>query len=551
MLLNQQITAVNMSNLPIIYKLCRIAKIMETVNAEVKWRPDNTKVSPGFLIESLVISTLSCRKPLWKMHEFWTQDELDFFYPELGLEEKWLSDDAYARALDKFSDIKMGQLVSKISMEMLKMHELSLESVHLDTTSKSVQGVYEDDAEGSFDITYGYSKDKRPDLKQYKIGCAVQQNGLVVMGDIMAGNHSDNQWNPSAIKSMSSFFEGKGYSEVTFIGDSATVASYESLKQLAGLKFISRLPETFGIAEELKREAFEKNKFISAGKMAVKETSADYQVAGFVRELDGNTYRFIVVHSSALETRKENTQKRSIEKALTSMAKKAAKLEKEAFACEPDALGVLQTLMREVENAGFKCGGHVETRQAKSYSKRGRPKQNDEGSVEVTYHAIVVISGPDETVYQQKLKEDSTFVLITSMLDEKLLSDIEVLREYKHQNSVEEAFRFLKSPVYLGQTLLNRKERVEAMGYVFILVLMIACYLQFRVRKALAEKNEYVLDPGNKKNTRPSVKRIFEILEDVLVMITPQGRYFPANINPRILKMIEWTGFDPRIYLEN
>ncbi|SCZ80363.1 hypothetical protein [Acidaminobacter hydrogenoformans] len=64
MLLNQQITAVNMSNLPIIYKLCRMAKIMETVNAEVNWRLENTKVSPGFLIESLVISTLSCRKPL-------------------------------------------------------------------------------------------------------------------------------------------------------------------------------------------------------------------------------------------------------------------------------------------------------------------------------------------------------------------------------------------------------------------------------------------------------------------------------------------------------
>ncbi|SCZ80362.1 hypothetical protein [Acidaminobacter hydrogenoformans] len=143
------------------------------------------------------------------MHEFWTQDDLDFIYPELGLEEKWLSDDAYARAHDKFSDIRMGHLVSKISMEMLKMHDLSLESVHLDTTSKSVQGVYEDDAEGNFHITYGYSKDKQPDLKQYKIGCADQQNGLVVMGDIIAGNHSDNQWNPSAIKLMSSFFRGK------------------------------------------------------------------------------------------------------------------------------------------------------------------------------------------------------------------------------------------------------------------------------------------------------------------------------------------------------
>lgn len=133
------------------------------------------------------------------------------------------------------------------------------------------------------------------------------------------------------------------------------------------------------------------------------------------------------------------------------------------------------------------------------------------------------------------------------LMPEYLIKDVDVFREYKHQNSVEEAFRFLKSPVYLSQTLPNPKERVEAMGYVFILVLILACYLQFRVRRALAEKNEYVLDPGNKRNIRPSVKRI---LEDVLVMVTPEGRFFPANINRRILKMIDWAGFDPKIYLE-
>ncbi|MGV8150051.1 MAG: hypothetical protein ACLKAK_13200, partial [Alkaliphilus sp.] len=82
----------------------------------------------------------------------------------------------------------------------------------------------------------------------------------------------------------------------------------------------------------------------------------------------------------------------------------------------------------------------------------------------------------------------STFVLITSILDEKEVSDSEILAEYKQQNSIEQAFKFLKNPVYLGQTLLNRKNRVEAMGYVFILVLMIACYLQYRVRKSLEDK---------------------------------------------------------------
>ncbi|MGV8145622.1 MAG: hypothetical protein ACLKAK_04380 [Alkaliphilus sp.] len=55
MISTQKIKSENMSCVPIIYKLCRMAKIMETVNREIVLRSDNSKVSPGFLIESLVI----------------------------------------------------------------------------------------------------------------------------------------------------------------------------------------------------------------------------------------------------------------------------------------------------------------------------------------------------------------------------------------------------------------------------------------------------------------------------------------------------------------
>lgn len=69
----------NMSNVPIIHGMCRIARIMETVNEMVAWDEDRAKISPWFLIESLVITILCNRRPLWKMHEFWTRSNLDFF----------------------------------------------------------------------------------------------------------------------------------------------------------------------------------------------------------------------------------------------------------------------------------------------------------------------------------------------------------------------------------------------------------------------------------------------------------------------------------------
>ena len=45
----------------------------------------------------------------------------------------------------------------------------------------------------------GFSKDNHPELKQFKIGTAVQQQGLPVMGELLAGNKADAEWNPETV----------------------------------------------------------------------------------------------------------------------------------------------------------------------------------------------------------------------------------------------------------------------------------------------------------------------------------------------------------------
>lgn len=267
--------------------------------------------------------------------------------------------------------------------------------------------------------------------------------------------------------------------------------------------------------------------------------------------MDEATYQFVVVRSTALQAKKKITQARNIEKEKKSLEKKAKALYKQSFACEADALNALENFRKIVVSKCFICTCDVEIEQKAMHSKRGRPNSSDQAMICELFRVNVAITGPDEESFVKKLQMDSTFILISSILNEEEYSDAELLEEYKKQISIEQTFRFLKNPVYLGQTLLNRKERVEAKGYVFILVLMIACYLQYRVRKSLEENNEFVLDPGNKKNRRPSIKRIFEILETVVVLVMPQGRFFPANTNPRIYQMIEWAGFEPEIYLKN
>ncbi|MGI6649667.1 MAG: hypothetical protein ACOX5W_11630 [Bacillota bacterium] len=49
---------------PVVTRLCRLAKIRELVNEIVLWREDNSKISPGLLIETLIISIFCGRMPL-------------------------------------------------------------------------------------------------------------------------------------------------------------------------------------------------------------------------------------------------------------------------------------------------------------------------------------------------------------------------------------------------------------------------------------------------------------------------------------------------------
>jgi len=56
------------------------------------------------------------------------------------------------------------------------------------------------------------------------------------------------------------------------------------------------------------------------------------------------------------------------------------------------------------------------------------------------------------------------FILATNVLDIDELTDDDVLREYKAQQSTERGFRFLKDPLFFTSSVfLNSTERVAAM----------------------------------------------------------------------------------------
>lgn len=120
-----------------------------------------------------------------------------------GLTAQDFSDDAIARTLDKISAAGVESLFGQISLAGLAAFNVPTCHLHADTTSISLAGAYEeceeDDYEG-LSVCHGYSKDKRPDLKQVVMGKVVTEHGIPLVSMPLDGNTSDTEFNRLALE---------------------------------------------------------------------------------------------------------------------------------------------------------------------------------------------------------------------------------------------------------------------------------------------------------------------------------------------------------------
>jgi len=118
--------------------------------------------------------------------------------------------------------------------------------------------------------------------------------------------------------------------------------------------------------------------------------------------------------------------------------------------------------------------------------------------MEIRYRIEAEIE-PNREYYAGKIKKLGRFVLVTNDLD---LDPDRLLANYKNQAQVERGFRFLKANSFrVSEIFLKKNTRIEALAMIMTLSLFIYSLTEFRVRKALKERNETVPNPG-KTNTK-------------------------------------------------
>ena len=542
---------------PLLGKLMDQMGLVQTINATLKEEVDDALLDTGTVIGAMIHNLLGDGAlRLYKLQDFFSDKALPLLFPwSPQLDPSQLNDDRAARALDRLWEVGPQKVFNALSQRVIEGYTLDLKVLHGDTSSRSFYGVYENQDSDVPQITYGYSKDHRPDLKQILFGVGTSRDGVPVMAEVNSGNQSDMTWNTRWVKAMKWDLGLAEDKPLVYVADSALVTT-DNLDALAEtrLDFISRLPERFGLAGQLMEEALKaRDKWEVVGSIAEGEKAAHYQLWETERELSGRVYRFVVVHSSSLDERRLRALERGVAKEEKLLEEALGELSRQRFACRPDAERAWERFVAKQSPPWHKLRGKVEGEEQRvKRTGPGRPRKEEAAKVETVYR-IEGKTERDAERYEQEREKCGMFVVISSLRDREEWSGREVLAEYKGQTGVERIFRFIKNPAWVGAFCLKEPERIAAFGYVVLIAAMVYTLLERQVRKALAQPEEAPVEGLNRQLTKkPTSYAIQTALSAILVVglrsggraeLRPSG-----DLSKNQKRLLQLAGFDESIY---
>ena len=471
---------------PILRALADRIGLVAVVDQLVAWDAERCRLSPGERILALVLNLLTDRQPLYQVTDAFRLTDVPLLLGP-GVAAADLTDDALGRALDKLAAAGPAAVFSAVAARAYAVEAIDRGGMHFDTTSRALYGEYPT-ADGTHGVTprHGHSKDHRDDLKQILFTCFVNREGVPLMATVEDGHRSDKRLNRQQIDQIVRAFSPTAMQDLVYIADSALVTG-PNLDALAAtpLAWLSRLPDTFGVAATAKAAAWRADAWIPIGRVAQAPRAATYAASEQTGTIGDRPYRLVVYRSSSLDRRKAKTLDRELAHARAAAEQAATALTTQNFACAADAEAAAATFQATAPR-WWPCTTAVApvTVLAKR-PRRGRPRRDDPAPTHTVYRVQVTWGLQNETAVQTELARRSTFVLITTLPPDRY-DAAALLREYKGQTSVEQRFHFLKDPAFVDAVFLQKPERIQALGYVILLALLLFSCLERRVRQAPA-----------------------------------------------------------------
>lgn len=511
--------------LPLINAFLGRMRLSEILSEHLPADDPRTELPTVRALLVLVRNVLLARQPMYGVAEWAAR-----FAPELL--DLWpddvtrLHDDRLGRSLDRLFDSVGPELILAVVRHVVQAFAVSLDELHNDSTTVSFYGAYEDAAQEGQQrgrrtnaITWGHSKDHRPDLKQLLYILTISEDGGVpVYFTTASGNVADDRTHCATWDLLHALV---GRPEFLYVAD-CKLASRDNLGHIAtrGGRFVTILPRTYqedGVFRARLQQGSPSVTWQHLYDLQDEQGELQDRFSVCAEEMvTGEGYRLLWFHSRKKADLDAVTRNRQIQRALVLLADLQARLQGPRTRFRQRAL-VEQAVARILEEQEVTSWVVVRiaehNQEIYRQAGRGRPTAQTQ-YVKTTKPSYTLSWELDQTRLSVAERDDGVFPLLTN---DRSFDAEQVLRAYKRQPLIEKRFSQLKTDFAVAPVYLKNVARIQGLLAVYFLVLLTQTLLERELRRAMAQAGmpSLPLYPEGRPCTRPTTHRILELFESI------------------------------------
>ena len=505
----EEIEIKNIDHLGIVAGIIDSINLVEIIN-NLLGEDISEKISAGHVVKAMILNGLGfVSAPLYMFSIFFENRACEHLIGE-GVKPEYLNDDKLGRTMDKLFSKGLSNVFLAISLNAFKTFDVSLLSEHLDSSSFHLHGEYknnqnkndlnkteivENSQPQEIEITYGYSRDHRPDLKQFIIDLICSGDGDV---PIFFKSASGNEADSASFAKILVDFKKQIQVDSLMVADSALYTA-ANLKLLSDIKWLSRVPLSLGEAKRLV-SSINDSELVKS------------QINGYSYVVKESNYasvkqRWLVVESEARKKSDLRQLDKRIKKSEINATSQLKKLQKEQFNCYEDAMKAALKLSKKFKYHNLD-NIHVDEKILSAKTENQK------------YFKVIATLSENEAIISNGIQSAGRFVLATNILDKNILSDSGMISEYKAQQSCERGFGFLKDPLFFADSVfLKTPKRIEALAMIMALCLLVYTLAQRQIRVALSSSKSTIKNQLGKPTERPTLRWIFQCFQSIHLLL--------------------------------
>jgi transposase len=470
----------------------------------------------GVLLRSIVVE----REPIYRQQET-VHGFASGMFGVSALDMEHLSDDRLGRALDRLYDADRTALLTELVLAVGQRFGVRFDEFHNDSTTISFCGGYRAATGRKIRsrtapaLTYGHSKQHRPDLKQLLFILTMSADGNVPVAFRCAdGNASDSR---THIETWNTLKAVAGRADFLYVADSK-LCSRENMDHIdrAGGRFVTVMP----------RSRLEDSQFRQAIQTRTPEWTQVWDRPN-PRHADGprdiwyvhraslpsmEGWSIVWLWSTILTLRQHARRMRNLaaaEEQLQQLRRRLASAKTRLRGAADIDMQVKLILEKYHVARYLKARRVVREEHVFKQTHRGRPGP-DTAYRKVTKRRFDVQWSTDQEAIAYDRKSDGMYPLMTN---DRQLTDAQVLEAHKGQPMIEKRFEQIKTVHEITPVFLKNEGRIEALFTLYAIALLVQALIERELRLAMAREGipELPIYPEQRQCANPTTEQVLRL----------------------------------------